>query len=908
MSTPGIAPQPFTLLRTKFYTPQVRGDWVCRPRLEKRLKQGLDRRLTLVSAPAGFGKSSLVASALSENDRHAAWLSLDESDNDAVRFWTYVIAAIQAVELGVGDEAKQIITSPQLRRTDPAIISLLNEISELTGDLVLVLDDYHVIETEQVHEDLSYLLDHQPANLHMVLISRADPPISLARLRAHGQLMEIRATDLEFSAAEAVILFNDVIDLNLKPEQVEALHERTEGWIVGLQLAALSLRGHSAYDTFFERFTGSHQFVLDYLTEEVLRTLPDAQRQFLLRTSILDRFCAALCQAITGDAASQRLLEEVWKGNLFLIPLGRITPAEPGGRWFRYHHLFAEVLQALLKRDHSDEVAGLHLKAATWFEDQGYADEAVDHALRSGDIQQAKELILKHWLPIFHRGEVATVLRWLDALPEETERDDPSVSLARCWALFLRGQNSAIEPHLEQANHAYERLVGEGALRGAQQDFVAGQLAMMRSVLARGRGEHAGSVAHAEEAARLVPQEMLEGIGTTWNMLAAARAGAGDFDGAIEAYGRGIALSHAEGNLVGAYGCIYGQAMYMLLQGRLNEAEELCRSAIDRAVSEGQEDFPAAGSLYVTMARIHLERYHLDEAEVYLNTGLRIARPGGFGEAVRTGRHVRAHLAAARGDLDAAAELFQDTERIVNAMDDPYLTGELNSEWAKLCLKAGDLDGVRERLHILDEAIAATQHANLLLWRGWLFPRLLCAEERYEEALTALDESIRRARATNSHGELIHLLALQALALDALGDHVPVHSVLHETLALGAPEGYIGRWLDAGPGLEPLLRDLRGDRDTPQASHPYLDSLLDACQTAFGESTPPQPGELLDPLTPRELEILRLIGKGYSNPEIASELVVTINTIKKHTSNIYGKLGVRSRTQAIARAHELNLL
>ena len=259
-------------------------------------------------------------------------------------------------------------------------------------------------------------------------------------------------------------------------------------------------------------------------------------------------------------------------------------------------------------------------------------------------------------------------------------------------------------------------------------------------------------------------------------------------------------------------------------------------------------------------------------------------------------------------DLNASADIFDDTAQIVNAMDDPYLTGELNWEWAKLCLKAGDLDAAREKLHILEEKIAVTQHANLLLARMSLIPRLLCAEERYGEALEALDESIRRARAVNSNGELIRLLVLQAVALDALGDHKPAHSALREGLALGAPGGYIWRWLDAGPGLGPLLRDLRGDRDTSQAYLPYLDSLLDACRAAFGESTQPQPGALLDPLTPRELEIMRLICKGYSNPEIASELVVTINTIKKHTSNIYGKLGVRSRTQAIARAHELGLV
>lgn len=890
------------LLTTKLYIPPLRSDLVPRPQLYDRLNEGSNRKLTLVSAPAGFGKSTLVSIWLAESGVQAAWLSLDQGDNDPVRFWTYLIAAIQTIHQEMGVEARQIASAPQLRSIEPVMISLINEISGLADDLILVLDDYHIIETEQVHAGLSYLLEHQPPNLHIILITRADPSISLARLRAHSQLIEIRAEDLQFSTEEATALLNEKMGLNLKPEHIDSLNAHTESWVVGLQLAALSLRGQPSYDAFIEEFTGGHKFILDYLIEEVLIKLPDAQRGFMLRTSILEMFCGNLCQAVTGDPTSGQMLDEIRKSNLFLIPL------DIEGRWFRYHHLFGEVLYALLEQDYPGEIAALHLKAAEWFESEGHPGEAVDHVLRSGNITRARELVLKHWLPVLHRGEVATLLRWLDALPEEMERADPSMSLARCWALFLRGQSSAIGPHLEQANNAYERLVGEAALRGVEQNQVAAQLAMMRSVLARGRGEHVRSVAYAEEAARLLPAEMVEGIGTGWNMLAAARAGAGDFDGTIEAYEHGIALSHAEGNLVGAYGCTYGQAMYMLVQGRLNEAEALCRSAIDRAVSEGQRDFPAAGSLYITMARIELEQNHLDEARAYLNTGLRVARPGGFGEAVRTGRHIRAHLAAARGDLEAASDVFQDTERIVNAMDDPYLTAELNWEWAKLDLIAGDPDSAREKLNILEEKISATQHANMLLARMWLFPRLLCAEERYEEALTALDEAIHHARSVNSNGELIRLLALQAVALAALGKRMPARSALHEALALGAPGGYIRRWLDAGPGLGPLLRDLRDDPDTSPVSYPYLDSLLDACQGAFGESTRAQSEELFDPLTSRELEIIRLISKGYSNPEIASELVVTINTIKKHTSNIYGKLGVRSRTQAIARAHELNLL
>jgi LuxR family maltose regulon positive regulatory protein len=901
MSTPGTAAQPFTLLRTKLHQPQIRPEWVRRPRLEKRLKRGLDRKVTLVSAPAGFGKSSLVASSLSESDRLATWLSLDEGDNDPVRFWSYVIAAIQSVEQDVGNEAKQIIASPQLRRTDPVIISLLNDVSELSHDLVLVLDDYHVVEAKQVHDGLSYLLDHQPANLHIVLVTRADPPISLARMRAHGRLVEIRATDLEFSAAEAALLFNDVMNLNLNPEQVEVLNERTEGWIVGLLLAAMSLKRHPSYETFIEQFTGSDQFILDYLTEEVLGGLPEEHRQFLSRTSILERFCGALCCAVTGNSASHQVLNEIRNSNLFVIPL------DASGLWFRYHHLFADVLRTLLGRDHADQIEELHLRAAAWFESEGYAGEAVDHALRSGDMAQAKAWILKHWLPTLHRGEVATVLGWLDALPEVITRDDPSVALATCWALFLSGQSLAVAPHLGRANDAFERLVSEGTLSGVEESLVAAQLAMMRSVLARGRGEHAGSVAQAEEAVRLLPPEMREPAGTAWNMLGAARAGAGDYDGAIEAHGRGIELAYAAGSLVGAYSCTYAWAMYMMVQGRLKEPEEACRSAIERAAREGHGDLPATGWLYIAMTRVELERHCLDSAEAYLADGLRIARPGGFGEAQRAGRYLRAHLAVARNDLDAAVQIFEDTERIVSAMDDAYLSGELAREWTMVYLSAGELDAARQKLAMLEEQSAASQHANLLLACNWLVPRLLCAEGRYDEALAGLEEAIHVSRATNSWGELIRLLALQAVALDATGRYEPARSVLSEAVELGAPEGYIRRWLDAGPEIAPRLRNLREQSDTPREWHSYLEMLLDASRTTYGDMVLQSAGGMLDLLTARELEVMHLICAGYSNPEIASELVLALNTVKKHTSNIYSKLGVRSRTQAVARAHELDL-
>ena len=911
MSTP--------ILKTKLYAPPLPSEVVSRPKLVERLNRGLHsgRRLTLVSAPAGFGKSTLVAGWLEESDRDVAWLSLDEGDNDPVRFWTYIIAAIQAIHPEVGDEARQLVGSPPLRSAERVVVSLLNEIAELAGDpsagsgqvpstssgqgLVLVLDDYQMIQTEQIHEGLNYLLDHQPPNLHLVLIARVDPSLSLARLRAHRQLTEIRAVDLQFSAGEAAALFDDVMSLHLEPEQLAALQRRTEGWIVGLQLAALSLRGQATYDTFIERFAGSHQFILDYLAEEVLRSLPDEQRQFLLRTSILGRFCSALCHAVTGDAASQQRLDEIRRGNLFLIPL------ESGGSWFRYHHLFADVLQALLERDYPGEMAALHLKAADWFEDHGYAGEAVDHALRSGDMQRARELVLEHWISTLNRGEVATILRWLDALPEEMERNDPSLSLSRCWALFVGGQGAAaIGPHLERAEDACERLSSEGTLAGPQQSLVAAQLAMMRSVLARAQGQHAGSVSYAERAVRLLPAAS-EGAGTAWNMLGAARAGLGDYDGAIEAHRRGYELVFAEGNLAGAYMCTYGRAMYLIIQGRMDEADEFCRSVIERGVREGHGSLPVAGWPHVAMARVELERHRLDQSQAYLDDGLRIARPSGQGEILRAGRYLRAHIAAARGDRDGAVEILQDTERIVDAMDDPYLSGELAWHWTVVCLNTGDLAGAWFRLADLESMCAVTRHANLLSAHGCLTPRLLCAEGRYDDALAALSEAIGWARASNSTGTLVRLLAQQAVALHASGEREPARSALREGLAFGAPGGYVRRWLDAGPAIAPLLLDVTKD-DLPQSVHPYLDTLLDACQSAFGDVARQPAGGMLDPLTPRELEIVRLICAGRSGPEIAGDLVLAYNTVRKHISNIYSKLGVRSRTQAVARVRELNLL
>jgi LuxR family maltose regulon positive regulatory protein len=890
---------PITVLTTKLHIPPMRREFVPRPRLFVRLDDGTQRKLTLISAPAGFGKSTLVAEWLAQRPARAAWLSLEEDDNDPLQFWTYVIAAFQQINAAVGIEAGEILNAAQLRTTRPIVISLLNDLTQFSDNFVLVLDDYHLIETQHIHHAVDFLLEYQPPNSHMVLITRVDPPLSLARLRAHGQLGEIRATDLQFTEQEASILLNTVMRFNLSSQQVSALVNRTEGWAVGLHLAALSLKNTVAVKAFIEQFTGSHQFVLDYLTEEVLRGLPESQRRFLLQTSILDRFNEPLCRAVVGGTVENGALSALRSSNLFL------TPLDEQGEWFRYHQLFAELLRALLQRDYPERLAELHLNAAAWFAAEGFIDEAVKHALRSGDMAYAKDLIVQHWSAMTHQGKVSTVLRWLDALPAELNQRDLGVALARCWALHLSGQTSAIVSCLTTAETLFEQVVSAGNMPVSQQNVIASQLSMMESVLARVNGDHAAAVAHAEDAVRIVPQDVLHAAGPAWNLLGAARIGAGDLDGGIAAFEHGIELAYTGNNLLSAFVSIFGQAVYLAQQGHLNTAEEKCRAALDRATGDGHAEFPATGLLHIALARLALERNKLDEAETHLSAGLQIARSGGFSEAIRFGRYTRAHLAAARGNIHQATRIFEDAEPIIVAMDDPYLTGELNREWARVCLLAGDLESARQRLAILEEKSTATHHPQLHSAHAWMAARLFISIGCYSNALAILADAIHDARTAHSYGELIRLLALQSVALTGNDNPVHARTALLRAVDLGAPQGYIRQWLDAGPALVPSVKQLRDGAEA--GNRAYLDLVVAACQVTFGAAAPP-PRALLNPLSDRELAVLRLIDEGCSNREIAEKLVVTLHTVKKHTSNIYSKLGVASRTQAVARARELCIL
>ncbi|MBN1122423.1 MAG: hypothetical protein JXJ17_15210 [Anaerolineae bacterium] len=882
-----------TLLTTKMFIPSSPMDSrVERSALYRRLNDSSGRKLTLVSAPAGFGKSTLISSWLAGRRDGAAWLSLDADDNDPGVFWQYVLTALQNIEPDFGLDAKQIISSPQLHNPQPVLVSMLNEISTNGFEFTLVLDDYHVIEAQEIHDSLSFFLEHLPPTIHVLILTRVDPPFSLGRLRANGNLTEIRAADLQFSLDETADFLGRVMHLSLTPEQISALEKRTEGWIVGLKLAALSLQRQPDSARFIDAFSGSHQYILEYLTEEVLHSLSADRRAFLLRTSILDSFCPSLCEAVTGDPDSLQIVADLLAENLFVIPL------DQAGDWFRYHHLFTQLLQALLQRDFPAEIPDLHLRAADWYNDAGHLAQAAEHKFRSGDMQQAKTYVVDRWNDMLHRGGVTTVLKWAKRLPDDMAREDVNLALANCWARYLTGQSLAMAPYIDYAESDFNRLVDEGLLAGKQRGFIESQVYMMRSAFAQSQGRFDESVAYAEHAVRVVPPEMGIAAGPAWNLLGAARASTGDIDGGIDAYQTGIDIAYNARNFLSAFAAIFWSTVYLIRQGRLTEAHDGCQIILDRALADGLSNFPAVGLLYVALALIALERNHLDEAQAL------VEKSGGFSEALRYGRTIRARLYLALGEIETAKPVMEDVERIVLATGEPHASAEMHIEWAKMHIRLGHPDQVRARLAALSQLDATNlAHPLLRFSFDWLSACVLWLDGDLAPALDIVDAALRRASASNSDGERLRFLILRALILDAADRFAESRSALLEALRIGSSQGYMRTWIDAGEQIAPLLAKVHRDGVDSPALLPYLDTLLDLCDATFDPSAAPS-----SILTDRELEIMQLIGEGCSNTQIAEGLVVSINTVKKHTSNIYSKLGVASRTQAIAKARELELI
>ena len=905
------------LLATKLHVPRPQPGFVPRPRLVEALGEGLARGLVVVCAPAGFGKTALLADWAGSGRRPVAWLSLDTADNDPARFWRHVVAALDRACPGIGERAGPLLGPPP-SSFDGLVTALINELAAQPGDdqVLLVLDDYHLIDAQPVHAALTFLLEHLPAGLRLVLTSRSDPPLPLARLRARGQLAELRAGELRFTPDEAAALLREATGPGLPGAAVAALAARTEGWAAGLQLAALSLRGQPDPASFVAAFSGSHRYILDYLTGEVLEHQPEPVRTFLLETSVLERLSGGLCDAVTGRTDGQVMLEQVERAGLFLVPLDEVRG------WWRYHHLFADLLRARLQQQQPGRVPALHRAAAAWSEAHGLADDAVRHALGAGDPVWAARLIEQHFDGIFLQGESATVQRWLSGLPAELVRARPRLCLAQAWMALVEGDVDAAAPPLDAAARApagaadepFEPSAGRAASVLAN---VPAAIALDHAFLAYLRGDAEGTAGFASQAlAELGEGEWMLGL---WirSMRALAEWLRGRLADAERGFAAIVAGWQAAGERPLAASACHFLGQVQRAQGRLDAALGTYQQALEITALPGQAAMPAAGIGYVGMAEVAYQRGELDAALRHVTEGIARCRQVNWTQPLATGLATLAWIRHAKGDPAGALEAIGEAERAAPGPAVANLFNPVPAQRARLLLAQGQVAAAarwtqQRSLAADDEPAYQKEQEHLVL------ARVLLAQDRPRPALALLDRLHAPAAAQGRAGSVIEIQALQALALAADGDQAAAVDRLAGALTLACPQGYVRVFADEGAPMGVLLGWLVAARraELAAARGVPLGCLARVLQ-AFGQkdaepgsrprTAPAVPG-LVDQLTVRELEILQLVAAGAPNQRIAEQLVVTLDTVKKHITHLLGKLGAANRTEAVARARQLGLI
>jgi LuxR family transcriptional regulator, maltose regulon positive regulatory protein len=912
---------PDVLLATKLHLPRPRPGFVPRPRLADRLDEGLARGLVLVCAPAGYGKTVALADWARRSGRPVAWLSLDTGDNDPVRFWRHIVAAVGPSRPGVAEGLLPLFSAPPPSSFAGLATALINELAAQPGDeqAVLVLDDYHLIDAEPVHESLLLLVEHLPPGLRVMLASRSDPPLPLGRLRARGQLAELRAAELRFTADEAAALLRQVAgeaSTALSGADVAALTARTEGWAAGLQLAGLSLRGQADTARFVAAFSGSHRYVLDYLTGEVLQRLDEQVRDFLLETSVLERLSGELCDTVTGRAGSQALLEQVEQAGLFLVPLDDVRG------WWRYHHLFADLLRARLQQERPARAVALHRAAAAWHQERDLADEAVRHALAAGDAVWAARLIEQHFDATYHRGQRATIHRWLAALPASLVHARARLQLVQAWMAVVGGHVEAAGVALDAAQRASAQAAEEPFEPSAGR--AASMLANTRAAITIARGWLAWLHGDADGATAFASQALDELTDGDWLLaslgqleLALADRLRGRLDDAERGFTASLAGWRAAGERGSAVSVCDLLGRVHLARGRLDAALGAFQLALEIATEPGQPTLPVAGIAYAGMAEVEYQRDELNAALSHVTEGIARLRAVNHTAPMAAGLARLAWIRQATRDATGALEAIGEAER---AAPSPAVTGLVNpvpAQRARLLLAQGNVAaaiGWAQQHGLSPDHEPGYPHEREYL----VLARVLLAQDRSGEALALLDWLLAQAAAQDRMGSVIEIQALRALALAAGGDEAAAVTTLAEALTLASPQGYVRVFADEGPPMRTLLGRVVAARRTgqpPARGVPF--SHLARVTQAFDDkpavagSAPAAaagvPG-LIDPLTGRELQVLAMLAAGEPNQAIAGELFVTLFTVKKHVSHILGKLGAGNRTEAVARARDLGLI
>lgn len=870
------------LLSTKFSIPPLRSGLVSRPRLFDRLDTGLlqdgkfERKLTLVSAPAGYGKTTLAIDGLKRIGLPITWLSLDEADNDPRRFITYLIAALQQVDESIGQAAVAMLHSPQPPPEELMLTALVNEIAAVPQSIIFVLDDYHVIHIPLIHGQLAFLLEHQPNNLHLVLISREDPLLPISRLRARGQVLEIRQDDLRFTETETAEFLKNIMGLILSPEDISALERRTEGWIAGLQLAALSMQGRDDLKGFIQAFTGSSRFILDYLIEEVFeRQSPDV-KDFLLKTSIMERLSGPLCDAVTELAESQRMLEALEQANLFIVPL------DQSRGWYRYHRLFAELLRHRLRVSDLAENE-LHRRASFWLENNNYPSEAIGHSLAAQDWERAADLITVNSTAMLKRGEVLTVIHWFQSLPEEMLLTNPKLCFEYCWPLLLAGKFDVARPLLDRVEQ----------MAGKMPEFL-GEVYAAQAYLARGQGDHTLMVEKSQQALALLPKRSLNSRGIVAMNLGLAYWHMGQMQQAEEVLAEALEASQKTGNQYAALTAMIFQGRVFAVRGQLHKAAEHFESA----VRQGNE-IPVNALAYMDLATLHYEWNALDVSNEHLQKAIALCQHSQNDEFLVGSLMIQSRLRIAQGDLAGAENALEQAWDLVHRGKIPAGTAErVNSAQGRLLLSKGESAG--EYGHKLTETVDCHPFYRFL---GVTNARILPDAQ----ARTYLEGLGKAAQANEWVYGLIALRALQATMADKKEQAL---ECLTEALHLAEGGGFVRSFVEAGEKLIPLLREAAARGVSPDYVGRIL-AVMELADITGAGATPSQSkgqSSLVEPLSEREIEVLRLVTAGMSNREIAAQLVISTGTVKTHVHNLCGKLGVRNRTEAAMMGKELNLV
>jgi LuxR family maltose regulon positive regulatory protein len=933
---------PAPILGTKLFIPLPRPKAVSRPRLVERLNEGLSagRKLTLISAPAGFGKTTLVSEWVAGCGRPVAWLSLDEGENDLTGFLAYLVAALQTLALrnprggsgaegsaaNIGASVLRMLQSPQPPPMESILTALLNEITALPDPFLLVLDDYHVIDSKPVDEALAFLLEHLPPRMHLVITTREDPHLPLARLRARGQLTELRAADLRFSPAEAAEFLNQMMGLNLSKENIAALETRTEGWIAGLQLAALSMQGRPDAASFIQSFTGSHHFVLDYLLEEVLERQPEHVRNFLLQTAILDRLNGSLCDAVTTQDGGRGMLETLERGNLFVVPL------DDRREWYRYHRLFADVLRAHLIEAQPGQVPSLHQRASAWYEQNGFSSDAIRHALAAKDFGRAAGLIELAW-PAAEEGSIPPVawLGWVKTLPDELVRVRPVLNVWYAYALLGRGDLEAAEvrfkdaegwlkpadamkaqPETASAETSPESSRGMIVADKEQWKSLPAAIAVGRAYIAQAFGNIPDAVRYAGRALEFPEADPFRHSQASM-LLGMAHWASGNLEAADRVFADYTMKLRTAGNIPDAIGTTAVLADIRLGLGRLREAISTVEQCLNFVMVQGDPIPFDTADLYRELSDLNLEQGNLEAAARHLQRGRELGEKAEWPVLRYRLCIARARLTETQADLDGALAILDEAERLYirSPLPDFFPTSAMKARiWVRQGRLVEALGWARERSLAVDDELSYLREFEHITLAGVLVARYKTnpADGSIHEAIGLLERLLHAAEAGGRMGSVIGILVLLALAHAAQGGIPPALVSLERALTIAEPEGYVRIFVDKGEAMRLLMEQLSRNRDHPLSG--YADKLLAAfAQPAAAAKLPiiHHKSDLPDPLSERELEVLRLLRSELSGPEIARQLIVSLNTLRTHTKNIFNKLGVGNRRAAVRRAEELDL-